>query len=320
MCVKPLIAAMLAIVATLAPAESASAQETSPATQATLVNLSRQLALERAGFSPGLIDGKIGPRTRLATREFQIARKLKPTGEFDTETLVALGADAIDPTREYLISSEDAKDVGGPLPTNWNEKAKLDRLRYESFAQLVAERGMTSLATLEWLNPAVNLGKLKIGDRVKIPNTAVVNEAALESPASIEVELTNKLVRGRNKDGVTVVLFNCSVAKDAGKFPSGTGRVVLAKMEPEYRFDPEGWPEVTNVHDVLLIRPGPRNPVGLCWIALGVPGRSGLGIHGTPVPELIGKTGSHGCIRLTNWHAVRLGAVVKEETPVKFTR
>lgn len=301
-------------------ASDAAAQTAAPKFEATLLNLSRQLALERAGFSPGLIDGKVGPRTHLAVREYQIARNLKPTGEFDAATLDALGAASIAPTQEYTISAEDGKDVGGPLPTDWNEKARLDRLRYEGFAQLVAERGMTSLATLEWLNPGVNLAKLKVGDRVKIPGTAVVDAVKLEAPASIEVELTKRLVRGRNKEGVTVLLFNCSVARDAGKFPSGTGRVVLAKMNPEYSFDPAGWPEVHNVHETLLIRPGPRNPVGLCWIALGVPGRSGLGIHGTPAPEMIGRTGSHGCIRLTNWHAVRLGSVVKEGTPVKFTR
>jgi lipoprotein-anchoring transpeptidase ErfK/SrfK len=33
---------------------------------------------------------------------------------------------------------------------------------------------------------------------------------------------------------------------------------------------------------------------------------------------MIGKTGSHGCIRLTNWDARRLGRTVRPGTPVTF--
>jgi lipoprotein-anchoring transpeptidase ErfK/SrfK len=69
------------------------------------------------------------------------------------------------------------------------------------------------------------------------------------------------------------------------------------------------------VHEKLTINPGPRNPVGLCWVSLSL---RGYGIHGTPNPELIGKTGSHGCFRLANWDAVRLGKMVHAGTAVTF--
>jgi lipoprotein-anchoring transpeptidase ErfK/SrfK len=85
---------------------------------------------------------------------------------------------------------------------------------------------------------------------------------------------------------------------------------------PAYRFDPSMWPEVKGGKSALIIPPGPRNPVGLCWIALSL---SGYGIHGSPAPEMIGKTGSHGCFRLTNWDAVRLGRMIKPGTPVTFS-
>ncbi len=86
---------------------------------------------------------------------------------------------------------------------------------------------------------------------------------------------------------------------------------------PTYQFDPAMWPEVKTVRETLLIPPGPKNPVGVCWIALSL---RGYGIHGTPNPELIGKTGSHGCFRLTNWDATRLGNMIKAGTPVKFVQ
>ena len=70
-----------------------------------------------------------------------------------------------------------------------------------------------------------------------------------------------------------------------------------------------------NVRHKLTIRPGPNNPVGLVWIDLTAPT---YGIHGTPEPTNIGKTESHGCIRLTNWDAVDLAAMVRSGTVVKF--
>jgi lipoprotein-anchoring transpeptidase ErfK/SrfK len=93
--------------------------------------------------------------------------------------------------------------------------------------------------------------------------------------------------------------------------------VVGVTSNPAYSFDPAMWPEVNNVTQKLLIPPGPRNPVGVCWIALSLPG---YGIHGTPTPEMIGKTGSHGCFRLTNWDATRLGGMVEAGIGVEFVK
>ena len=50
----------------------------------------------------------------------------------------------------------------------------------------------------------------------------------------------------------------------------------------------------------LIIPPGPNNPVGVAWVGLSLPG---YGIHGTPEPEKVGRTESHGCFRLANWNA-----------------
>jgi lipoprotein-anchoring transpeptidase ErfK/SrfK len=87
------------------------------------------------------------------------------------------------------------------------------------------------------------------------------------------------------------------------------------KNHPDYLFDPKKWPEVRDVKKKLLLPPGPRSPVGLCWIGLSI---DGYGIHGTPEPEFVGKTGSHGCFRLTNWDVVRLGRAVRPGTPVRL--
>jgi lipoprotein-anchoring transpeptidase ErfK/SrfK len=65
----------------------------------------------------------------------------------------------------------------------------------------------------------------------------------------------------------------------------------------------------------LTIAAGPNNPVGSTWIDLS---KDGYGIHGTPDPRLIGKTPSHGCVRLTNWDAQELSRAVAAGTAVEF--
>jgi len=45
-----------------------------------------QLALQRAGFNPGSADGKMGPRTKGAIRDFQMAQGLKPDGKVGPRT------------------------------------------------------------------------------------------------------------------------------------------------------------------------------------------------------------------------------------------
>jgi lipoprotein-anchoring transpeptidase ErfK/SrfK len=83
--------------------------------------------------------------------------------------------------------------------------------------------------------------------------------------------------------------------------------------EPKYYFSPEG--RDRRPDRMLTIAAGPNNPVGSTWIDLS---KEGYGIHGTPDPRLIGKTASHGCVRLTNWNARSLGQAVEASTVVEF--
>jgi lipoprotein-anchoring transpeptidase ErfK/SrfK len=52
--------------------------------------------------------------------------------------------------------------------------------------------------------------------------------------------------------------------------------------------------------------------VGVVWIDLS---KEHYGIHGTPEPQTVGKTESHGCIRLTNWDARELAGMVAPGVP-----
>lgn len=274
-----------------------------------------QQVLAEVGFSPGLIDGRPGRRTRLAIESFQRANGLPPTGQVDERTWTALleargGVKrGFEPLR-YRITDADAAQITGPIPDDWNERARLAFSGYADLEELLAERGWCTREYLRYLNPGVNLNRLQTNDEVLLPRIDPVRLPAIQR---LEIDLTEKLVRGFDAAGRHVLLLHCSIARDVEKRPVGSLRVTVVVTDPNYTFNPESWPEVRNVTRRLIIAPGPRNPVGLAWIGLD---RPGYGLHGTPRPEDIGKTGSHGCFRLANWDAQRLARAVRIGTEV----
>ncbi len=272
-----------------------------------------QAALDGIGFSPGLIDGRIGPKTILATREFQRVRGLPVTGELDAATAAALKLSPDTIFGRYTIEAADLAEVG-PVPQSWVAKSKLSRLGHESLDWVLAEKFHCARHLLSTLNPGKSINQLRAGDKVVVPN--VTERASWPQAAHLEVNLAEKVIRAVGSDRQLIALFHCSIAASKAKLPRQNAEVVVVAENPNYTFDPRMWPEVKEkVSSRLEIPPGPRNPVGRFWIGLSLPG---YGIHGTPNPELIGKTGSHGCFRLTNWDALRLGRMVRVGTPVRF--
>jgi lipoprotein-anchoring transpeptidase ErfK/SrfK len=279
-----------------------------------LINLSWQIALDRASFSPGLIDGDIGGKTRTATKEFQTFKKLKVTGELDSDTATALEVQPEQAVAEYTVLKSDLEQVGD-LPKGWLEKSKLKWLPYPSLDEALAEKFHCTRGLLTGLNDGKNIAKLKAGDKINVPN--IRTPTSLPRGEKIDISFSRKIVRVKDAADKTVAMFHCSIAADKANGPSGEASVAVISENPHYSFDPDKWPEVKGINQKLLIPPGPRNPVGLCWVGLSI---KGYGIHGSPAPEMIGKTGSHGCFRLTNWDAVRLGKIVRVGVLVTFSQ
>ena len=280
----------------------------------TRETLQWQIALEREGFSPGIIDGKSGPKLALATAEFQRRLGLAVTGALDAATREKLGVGLREPLQTYSIRATDEMQITGTIPQDWNAKAKMQRLGYASLTDVVAEQFHCTRGLLERLNPGVKIDSLFCQCEITVP---AIEQGKSIRGSRLQIHLGQKVIRVLDREGKVAALFHCSIAKDEAKRPSGTANVVSITSNPAYSFDPAMWPEVNNVTQKLLIPPGPRNPVGVCWIALTL---SGYGIHGTPTPEMIGKTGSHGCFRLTNWDATRLGGMVEVGMSVEFVK
>src|SRR4029077_6097256 len=122
-------------------------------------------------------------------------------------------------------------------------------------------------------------------------------------------------VRVLAKDGALLASYPASVGSEEKPAPSGMLKVVRVGRNPTYTYDPEFKFRGVKANEKLHIAPGPNNPVGLVWIALN---EKSYGIHGTPEPSKVGKTESHGCVRLTNWDALALAKLVRKGMPVEF--
>jgi lipoprotein-anchoring transpeptidase ErfK/SrfK len=276
-----------------------------------------QTLLSRSGFSPGLIDGKPGRKTRLAIEHLQRANGLESSGLVDSATAGLLDRAAPEPgtatwTRRYVVAEGDLEMITGPVPTDWNERARLDFSGYADAEDMHAERGWCSVELLRSLNPEVDFAAIEPGAEIVLPDTST-GLKPMPRLARLEVDLAEKLIVGFDDSDSVQVLVHCSIAREMEQAPVGELEVAVIAAEPEYTFNPASWPEVDNVFSKLRISPGPRNPVGSAWIGLSKPG---YGIHGTVRPQDIGKTGSHGCFRTANWDASRLAKAVRVGTPV----
>src|SRR5262245_18585771 len=183
-----------------------------------------QAALEAHGFSPGLVDGRVGPKTLRALRAFQLAAGLAASGDFDAATFAALRLEGVPTICEYLVTAEDEQQVSY-CPPDWTERSRRERLLYPSLSNLLAERFHTSERCLGELNPDLDLASLKTGDRLVVP--ALWEPGLPPATAALEIDLTRKLVLILDAEERLIGLLHCSVAKDLASAVRGDCAVAV---------------------------------------------------------------------------------------------
>lgn len=113
-----------------------------------------QVVLDRVGFGPGVIDGKMGMSTENALNGFQEANDLEVTGQLDEATKTALSDwDSIPATRVVTIPESWGQTEYVDIPEDPEGKSKLDRMGYKSLDERLAERFHTTVDVLKMLNP-----------------------------------------------------------------------------------------------------------------------------------------------------------------------
>ena len=297
--------------------------------------LGAQVLLDRLGFSPGVIDGAGGSNFAKALRGYQEANGLPVSGALDDATVKSFDPYRGTPTVIDVTLSPDilAGPFVGPIPAKEADQAKLASLGYSDAMEKLAERYHTRPATLIALNsPATRLAP---GVTIKAPNvippkldfppdldpawrkTLWTLNVGSDQPAAAKlvVDQSDGVLRAYDAGGKLIAQFPATMGSEHDPLPIGAWKVQGRSFNPSFHFNPKLFWDADGKDKKALLPPGPNGPVGVVWLDLDKPH---YGIHGTPNPEKIGKTESHGCIRLTNWDAARLAQMVKPGVPAIF--
>lgn len=262
-----------------------------------------QILLARARYSTGAVDGLAGSNLGNAVAAYRADKNL---GEGGIDAALLQSLTAADKQPVLTVYTIAAGDVAGPFigetPEGTEAQSRLPALGYETPREALAEKFHITQALLAALNPGVDFGKA--GEHIIVP---VINPAALPDVDHVVIEKTANTVSAYDAQNRRVAFYPATVGSEDRPAPSGELTIKGVAPEPTYTYDPSRLTYGSGT-EKLIVAAGPNNPVGSVWIDLS---RDTYGIHGTPDPALIGKTASHGCIRLTNWDAEQLAAVVK---------
>ena len=267
------------------PIEAPAEKQTEP--DPAIVHL--QVMLDRAGSSPGVIDGYFGDNLTKAIAGFEALQRLPVDGKLDPELLARL-ADGVPVIQAYAIT-EEGKDIVEIIPKDYADQAEMDHLGYASIAERLAERFHMHIALIKALNPTA---AFKPGE-----TTAVATSGAARTGLVKRIEVHRKVAQvfAFAEDGSLLAVYPATIGSEDSPSPIGTHKVEGVSRMPTYTYNPRINFQQGNNRKILELPSGPNGPVGTVWIDLTEPT---YGIHGTPEPELVGKVGSHGCVRLAN--------------------
>ncbi|WP_146851256.1 L,D-transpeptidase family protein [Brevifollis gellanilyticus] len=270
-----------------------------------------QIFLDGRNFGPGVVDGHEGEFTRKALALYQQSQNMPSN--------VVPDVSSITPYTDYAVTADDLGRLG-TMAVEPVDQAQQKSLPYTRLSELLAERFHTTVAFVTELNAGRSVDALTAEEVIRVPNIQrpfrVVNYPSgyARPPASV-VETRRVLVDTRLRmlrvtDGSRLLAaFPLTPGSQEHPAPLGEWKITGAVPWPWYRYDEGVLKRGVRTETFYNLPPGPNSPVGVLWTGLN---RPGVGIHGTSFPETIGRAGSHGCIRLSNWDAATFYTLVQK--------
>lgn len=276
-----------------------------------------QIFLDQKNFGPGKIDGRAKEFTLKALGRYQKATGQPVTASIEDAEKLPLG-DVSPIYTTYTIAPEDLK-LTGDVPRKPEQQAKLAKMLYPSLLVYLAERFHSDPEFLCKINRGKNLEELKVGDAVYVPNVVPFKIEAVKEVGKlpvvqayktrrIHIDTKEKMLDLTEGDKL-LASYPITPGSEKLPAPAGTWKILGIATLPWFRHDEGVLNHGVRTSNFYNIPAGPSNPVGVLWCGLN---RPGIGVHGTNQPFTIGRAGSHGCIRLANWDAIRLSSMITE--------
>lgn len=291
-----------------------------------------QIFLDQAEFAPGRIDGSLGQFTFKALALYREAQSGQPSPTHERNEakpdampdVSDLHLTKVDPIFvAYTVTGSDLIHIGD-LPEDVAEQAKSTAMTYRSVVEAIAEKFHTDVNFLEELNPGRTVS-IREGDSLIVPNVmpfelTTVAEGTAKSENSSHDDIRVKIDTGTSmltvlENKKTIAAYPVTIGSEQNESPIGDWKVTEISGMPNFRYDKSMLQEGVRSDDFYMLPPGPNNPVGVTWIQLN---KSGIGMHGTSEPDTIGRSSSHGCVRLANWDIVRLAEKITAGVPVEI--
>jgi lipoprotein-anchoring transpeptidase ErfK/SrfK len=273
------------------------------------LTLKVQVLLDRAGISPGIVDGWKGGMSESAIRAFERREGFAEDGVLDSAVWEALQGDGGPILGQYVVTEEDHARLKDSLPEDYAALAQMEWLGYTSAAEAIAEAFHMDEDFLREMNPG---SAFAVGDRIVVAQPGAARQAEV---ARIEIDKPNGRLVALDAEGRMVANYPVAVGSAQTPSPSGTHEVRAVAVEPTYSYRPDKNFQQGDNDAPLTLPPGPNGPVGLVWIDLSKPT---YGLHGTPDPASLFSAQSHGCVRMTNWDALELARMVGPGVEAEF--